>query len=288
MTDYKLSIALVTRNRPDLLNACLESLYQQPHIWYEIVISDDSSSEEFIFQNKSLSDKYGAKYLEGPKKGLYVNRNFVAKSCNGTHIRTMDDDHTFPKDHFKICLDKITEDPDSIWIIGEYNPTEVILSAPHPVPAEIHPRGFSITPKDPQNSRAISCGASIYPKNIIELNILNIEDFKFGSVYLEYGSRLKYLGFRIRHISETYVIHNFDYNTRSYNNEIELLNSNIYAIMTLSFIYEPSVKNKILTTSRLIYLLFKNYKTSKKLILENWNRVQHLKINLKGFKHLKG
>ena len=287
MVNYKLSIALVTRNRPDLLSACLESLHQQPHIWYEIVISDDSSSEEFIFQNKILADKFEAKYLEGPRKGLYVNRNFVAKNCKGTHIRTMDDDHTFPKDHLRICLDKITEDPDSVWIIGEYNPTEVILSTPHPVPAEIHPRGFSITPKDTQNSRAISCGASIYPKNIIELNILNSEDFKFGSVYLEYGSRLKYLGFRIRHISETYVIHNFDFNTRSYNNEIELLNSNIYAIMTLSFIYEPTMENKILTISRLVYLFFKSPKIAKKLIFENWNRVQHLKIKLKDFKHLR-
>ncbi|MVN22239.1 glycosyltransferase family 2 protein [Mucilaginibacter arboris] len=286
MDNYRLSIALVTRNRPDLLETCLKSLYQQPHIWSEIVISDDSSTEEFILQNRNLSNRYDAKYLEGPKKGLYANRNFVAKSCGGTHIRTMDDDHTFPQDHLKICLDKIAEDPDAIWVIGEYNTTETPLPPPHPVPSEIHPRGFSITPKDPQNSRAISCGASIYPQKVITSNILNNEDFKFGSVYLEYGSRLKYLGFRIRHISETYVIHNFNFNTRSYNNDTEILNSNIYAMLTLSFVYEPTVINKFYTISQLTYYLTKDYQVVKKLIGENWKRVQLLKIKLRDFKHL--
>lgn len=283
MTDCKLSIALVTRNRPDLLETCLESLFKQPHVWHEIVVSDDSSSEEFILQNKRLADKFKTKYLQGPGKGLYVNRNFVAKNCEGTHIRTMDDDHTFPEDHLKICINKITEDPNSVWIIGEYNPTEKILPPPHPVPTEIHPRGFSVTPKDTQNSRAISCGASIYPRKIIDLNILNNEYFKFGSTYLEYGSRLKYLGFRIRHISETYIIHNFNYNNRSFNNEIELLNSNIYAIMAYSFVYEPTFKNKFLTLTRLAYLLFKDYKFNKNLIMENYNRIKKLKINVKTF-----
>lgn len=281
MVEIKLSIALVTRNRPDLLATCLESLYQQTPVWYEVIISDDSSLEESIIQNKSIANKYGVIYLEGPKKGLYANRNFVAKSCKGTHIRTMDDDHTFPEDHFEICLDKIKEDPNAVWTIGEYFPAQTILLPPHPVPPEIHPRGYSVNPKDPQNSRAISCGASIYPQKIISLNILNIEDFKFGSNYLEYGSRLKYLGFRIRHLSETYIIHNFNVNTRSYNNQIEELNSNIYAIMTLSFVYEPTLKNKVLTLFRLGYLLINDFKTSKKLIIENIKRVKKNKKALK-------
>ncbi len=279
MSECKLSIALVTRNRPDLLETCLASLYIQPHLWNEIVISDDSSLEESVLANQKIVDKYNAKYIEGPKRGLYANRNFVAKNCTGTHVRTMDDDHTFPENHLSICLSKIKEDPDAIWVIGEYNQTEIILPPPHPVPSEIHPRGFSVTPKDTQNSRAISCGASIYPKKIIDLNILNNEDFKFGSAYLEYGARLKYLGYRIRHIRDTYVIHHFD--TRSFTNENELLNSNIFAIMSLSFIYEATIRNKFLTVSRLLYLLFNDYSTVKPLIIENVGRVKRLKKSLK-------
>lgn len=281
MDNYKLSIALITRNRPDLLETCMANLHLQPKLWFEIIVSDDSSTEDFIIQNKKVLEKYIVKYVEGPKKGLYANRNYAAKNCSGTHIRTMDDDHTFPANHIKICLDKIAEDPNAVWNIGEYNPTETILSVPHLAPPELHPRGFSVTPIDPQNSRVVSCGATIYPRQIIDLRILNNEEFKFGSSYLEYGARLKYLGYRLRHINETYIIHHFDFATRSYNNEIEILNSNIYAIMSLSYVYEKTIKNIFLTSSRLFYLLITDFKISKNLIFENFKRVKLLKKSLK-------
>ena len=281
MCEYRLSIALVTRNRPDLLHTCLQSVFKQPKIWYEVLISDDSSTDDFILKNKNIAEKFGAKYFSGPQKGLYSNRNFIAKKCCGTHIRTMDDDHTFPDDHFKICLEKIKEDPTSIWVIGEYNLTETPGEPPYPIPTEIHPRGFSVTPKDPQHCRSISCGASIYPRKIIDLGIYNNEDFKFGSNYLEYGARLKFLGFRIRHLAETYIWHNFILQNRSFSNAKEQLSSNIYAILALSFVYEKTLKNMSLTSGQLLYYLLKDYRSFKPIIKENLYRLIKLKDSIK-------
>src|SRR4051812_34264064 len=98
-SDILLSIALVTRNRPKSLERTLQSLRIQK-IWpHEVVISDDSDIEAAIKQNKRLALLYACKYIKGPGRGLYANRNFAAKHCSGTHIRTMDDDHEFPENH---------------------------------------------------------------------------------------------------------------------------------------------------------------------------------------------
>jgi len=59
---------------------------------------------------KEVTLEYGGRYIKGPSRGLYANRNSVARACSGTHIRTMDDDHEFTSDHFKIVSDGIEKD----------------------------------------------------------------------------------------------------------------------------------------------------------------------------------
>ncbi|WP_345948376.1 glycosyltransferase family 2 protein [Mucilaginibacter sp. PAMB04274] len=282
VVEYKLSIAIVTRNRPDLLEKCLASLYQQPHLWFEVLISDDSSESESIQKNREIAEAYHAQYLSGPQKGLYANRNFVAKHCKGTHIRTMDDDHTFPVGHFEACLQKIKEDPKAIWVIGEYSPPRVPPNAaPYRGPGELHPRGFSTQPKDSQNSHAISCGASIYPREVVDRNILNNEYFRFGYVYLEYGARLKYLGYRIRHLSDTFIHHNFIPVRRSFNNSVEILDSMVYALLSLSFVYQPTAGNKISTMAAITKALVTNKEYTVKHLLKNFERIKQLKQTVK-------
>jgi glycosyltransferase involved in cell wall biosynthesis len=62
-TKYTLSIAIVTRNRPESLQRALESLSNQNTQAFEIVISDDSNLEEMIAANKELASAYGAKHI---------------------------------------------------------------------------------------------------------------------------------------------------------------------------------------------------------------------------------
>ncbi|MHC5610270.1 MAG: glycosyltransferase family 2 protein [Nostoc sp.] len=245
MCKILLSIALVTRNRPESLDRCLKSLRSESIQPFEVIISDDSDPE-FASKTKAVAESWNCQYIIGPQLGLYANRNYAALACKGTHIRTMDDDHEFPNKHFEKCLLAVKSDPSSIWIIGEYLSTEKIGVEPHPCPGQFHPRGFSVYPKDTQNCWAISDGASIFPRNIFDCGIRYAEYFKFGYTYLEFGSRLYWLGYRIRHLQSTYVLHHLDINNRSFMLKDINLSSRIFTMLCYSFIYHKKWQNQLL------------------------------------------
>src|SRR6476469_9776639 len=121
MQETRLSIALVTRNRPSSLERTLTSLRNQDvHPW-ETIISDDSDPEH-VAHVRQLAGNYQCRYIPGPHRGLYANRNHAALACKGTHIRTVDDDHEFPPGHFAECFAAVARDPEAVWIIGEFLP----------------------------------------------------------------------------------------------------------------------------------------------------------------------
>ncbi len=75
------------------------------------------------------------------------------------------------------------------------------------------------------------------------------ESFPFGAAYLEWGSRLHWLGYEIRHPGETYVIHHFDPMARSIDSIRCTAGSRLFAGMCHSFIYQPSLRNRALTVT---------------------------------------
>lgn len=265
-SEILLSVALVTRNRPDSLERCLKSLRSQNVQPFEVVVSDDSDAG-YQEATKNVAKRWECRYIKGQCRGLYANRNHVALACQGTHIRTMDDDHEFPKKHVEDCIIAIKSDPESVWIIGEYLLEQHIGEPPHPCPGQLHPRGFSFLPKDTQNCWAIADGASIYPKRIFESGLRFVESWKFGYSYLEWGSRLYYLGYRIRHLESTYIIHHLDLKNRSFMDKQMQQSSRFFSIMCHTFIYQRSFKNKRL----LCYEIF------KQLITNPYSNVRALK-----------
>jgi len=254
--EIRLSVALVTRNRPDSLNRCLKSLRSQTVQPFEVVVSDDSDPE-LAPETEAIARRWDCQYIPGPRQGLYANRNHVALTCKGTHIRTMDDDHEFPEQHFDNCMSAIKSDPEAIWIIGEYLPNQMVGKEPHPCPGELHPRGFSVSPHNTQHCWAISDGASIYPKLIFERGIRYVEAFKFGYCYLEFGSRLHWLGYRIRHLESTYVVHYFEPHNRSFMVESIDLSSRFFTMLCHSFIYQNNTKNKLLSVLEIINVIIR-------------------------------
>lgn len=257
--EIKISIALVTRNRPESLKCTLNSIVQQNEQPYEIVLSDDSNEETCIIQNKLLAKQFGCKYFSGPQRGLYANRNFAAINCTGTHIRTMDDDHEFPENHFLECLKAVRSEPDVIWTIGEYTPSVMKHTLPSPVAGQLHPRGYSFTPKDMNEYYGISCGGSIYPRKVIEDKIFNCEYYMFGIIYLEYGARLKRYGFQIKSLRTTYLIHNDQQSTASLLTRQLINEARIFSMLCLSFFHFPTLLNKINT----LYEIIKEIITAK-------------------------
>lgn len=245
----ELSVALVTRNRPDSLERTLRSLRAQPVQPVEVVVSDDSTDAD-ADRVRQLCELYDCRYVDGPRRGLYANRNRAALACGGSHIRTMDDDHEFPPGHVAACCDAVRADPGAVWIIGECLPGEEDTPLPRRCPPQLHPRGYSMPPGSGP-MWAMADGAAILPRWIFDRGERYAEDFLFGASYLEWGSRLHWLGVRIRHLDTTFVIHHYRHEDRSFSDARIDLGSRVFAGACHSFLYQPSLRNRLLTMAEL-------------------------------------
>jgi glycosyltransferase involved in cell wall biosynthesis len=283
MSSFKpsISVALVTRNRPNSLCRVLASLRKQSFQHFEIIVSDDSTDINTQEQNNKMALDYGCMYLRGPSRGLYANRNFVALACTGTHIRTMDDDHEFPADHFKIVSEWVEKYPNDVLVIGEVPPNSSSVEKPYPIPGQLHPRGFSILPKDLDQYFGISCGGSIYPKKIFDLGYRCCEEFLFGYSYLEFGCLLKAKGQKIRPISDTFLIHHHEASELRLDDIV--LPSILFSIVCQSWYYQACNKNKNLSIFQMVVLLLKRRRrfihdlvVAKEAAARRWANVRSL------------
>ena len=239
-------MALVTRNRPDSLARTLQSLSAQGVQPFEVVVSDDSSAEYFE-ASRRVALKYRCRHITGPRRGLYANRNMATLACTGTHVRTMDDDHEFPAGHIAACLRAIHASPNTVWVIGECHPGQEATSRPWECPPQLHPRGFSVPPRQGTQIWAIADGATIYPRQIFDRGLRFFDKFPFGAAYLEWGSRLHWLGYDIQHLADTFVIHHFNPITRSFSDPRCDAATQLFAGLCHSFIYQTSVRHRLLT-----------------------------------------
>jgi len=250
MQETRLSVALVTRNRPASLKRTLKSLRDQSVQPWEVIVSDDSDSDQAT-EVKDIVAAYQCHYIPGAHSGLYANRNRVALACHGTHIRTMDDDHEFPAGHVAECLAAIDRDPAAVWIIGEYLPNDAGRKSAPECPGQLHPRGFSVRPPNPDDSWALADGATIYPREIFDRGLRFAEAFRFGAAYLEFGSRLHFLGYRIRQLPSTHIIHYYESGRRSLTDPEEELAAEFFAMLCHSFIYQRTPRNELLTIAQI-------------------------------------
>jgi glycosyltransferase involved in cell wall biosynthesis len=249
VAEPKISVAVATRNRPDSVDRLLSSLRAQEPQPYEVIVGDDST-DQFAPAVRRIVERHRYSYSRAPQRGLFANRNATAQLCTGTHIRTMDDDHEFPQGHWARCEEVVREDSESVWIIGETVPTEGLLDPDRP-PGELHPRGFALPPRDPDDTWAISDGASIYPASIFRSGIRFSEAFRFGLGFQEFGSRLHWLGYRIRYLRGTYVIHHME-PTHLGRDLAEDLAAKAFATISFSYRHQPTLWNKARTSAELV------------------------------------
>jgi glycosyltransferase involved in cell wall biosynthesis len=179
-------------------------LRQQDEQPFEIVISDDSDDPT---ANAPIAKEFGATHVVGPRRGLYANRNAVALVCRGTHIRTMDDDHTFPSGHLGACLEAVKRDPGAVWTCGEQS---FIDGEPHifaAQAAQLHRSGAACAVENADDNWAIADGSTIYPREVFDRGFRLVEEFGYGSSYLEFGALLYARGWRSRCVPGAFVEH---------------------------------------------------------------------------------
>ena len=241
MTDtvpIKLSLALVTRNRPESLNACLESLRQQSVQPFEIVVSDDSDAEHQLAVRQT-AERWSCRYVAGPRRGLYANRNSAALACAGTHIRTVDDDHRFPADHLSACFDAISSDPKSIWTVGERGYVDGKEYAVSERANQLHPSGLGCAVRDPDDNWAIADGSTIYPVSVFTSGYRMVEWYGYGSSYLEFGAYLYRCGFKSRCLSGTIIDHYAGRETLDRGNHIDDIESQLFSSFCYNLYFRP-------------------------------------------------
>ena len=232
------SIALVTRNRPDSLRRCLESLRAQELQPFEVIVSDDSD-EEFASGTRKVAEKFDCRWIAGPRRGLYVNRNFAALQCKGTHVRTMDDDHTFPAGHFAQCFAAVRSDPGVIWTTGEVSFVDGKYYGIAETAAQLHPSGLGGPVEDRNNNWAISDGSTIYPRSVFDRGLRMVEEFGFGSSYLEFGAYLYRNGFRSRCLPGVVVEHHAGMETIKREKSPEAVASWMFASLCFNLHFKP-------------------------------------------------
>lgn len=208
MSEPRLSIALVTRNRPERLAHCLGSLRAQADAPEEIIVSDDSSTADCSTRTRLVAERFVARYVAGPRRGLYANRNHAALHCAGTHILTCDDDHVHPPDYLRQAKALIARDPRRIWSFGERDPTDP--SGVLRLPGEYGARGNARPARDPERSAAIADGSTIYPREVFDSGARYCELYRFGDLYLLWGRELQRRGWQITVSTATYVIHHLE------------------------------------------------------------------------------
>lgn len=204
LPNIRISVALVTRNRPASLERCLQSWSLQTVAPFEIVVSDDSDGTHAP-KIVELARHYGCVYTQGPRRGLYANRNHASLSCRGTHILSADDDHTHPPGLIHTITQAIQNDSDAIWTVGERHPKRP--DVPHSSPCELRTDGTVGPPVQFDHSAAIACGSTAYPRGIFDHGFRYNEAYRFGGIWYLWGHQLRKAGFKIRWCPDTFVWH---------------------------------------------------------------------------------
>lgn len=240
-SEIRISVALVTRNRPESLERCLKSLRSQNVQPFEVVISDDSDPE-FAPETEAIAQHWDCRYITGPRRGLYANRNHVALACTGTHIRTMDDDHVLPEGHLEQCLEAVRSDPKSIWTTGEISFINGEYYRTAATARQLYPSGVGGAVTDINDNWAIADGSTIYPKQVYDQGHRMVEWFGFGSSYLEFGAYLYHHGFRSRCIPDACVKHYADPTILTRINTIDAIESQLYASLCFNLCFQLNYK----------------------------------------------
>lgn len=96
----KIGIGITTRNRPDILNICLDHFHSFNNYGnhYDIIVNDDNSDEESHFLNRDICEKYNVYYnYNCHREGIAASKNNCIKFLIESDYIFLFDDDCFPK-----------------------------------------------------------------------------------------------------------------------------------------------------------------------------------------------
>lgn len=126
-----LTVAICTKDRPDNVARCLESLLKLQRLdgspCFEILVVDNAPSDD---RTKDIIDKLPSVcYAREPKAGLDFARNRALQEATGEILAYLDDDVTVDRQWFNGLVEAWTENPDAGAFTGLVLPYELVTPA---------------------------------------------------------------------------------------------------------------------------------------------------------------
>ena len=121
----KISIIIPTYNRADYLKSAIESILLQSYTDFEIVISDNASTDHTEAVIKSFNDARIKYYRNSENLGVVTNHNIAIEKCLGEYIHVFSDDDLMSRD----CLEKKAFILDSFETVGLVHSNSVTIDS---------------------------------------------------------------------------------------------------------------------------------------------------------------
>ena len=116
MNSLSISICICTSGRPGELRRCLASVAGGSVRPLEVVVSDDSRCADVAGAVRAVCSEFDfARYVEGPRRGLCVNRNHVIRHASGTHVSLLDDDAVVGHNFLERATALVADRPGAIF-----------------------------------------------------------------------------------------------------------------------------------------------------------------------------
>ena len=117
------SVAVATRNRPDLLNRCLTSIYQLDYPDFEVIVVDSSSGDE---SKILIEENFGnVRYVRNLTGGICTARNRCLTAAGRRYLAFTDDDAVVDKHWLSEIVLALESNPNVACVTGFVMPMEL-------------------------------------------------------------------------------------------------------------------------------------------------------------------
>ncbi len=118
------SVLMTAYNREEYIYEAIESLLATEGVNFELIITDDGSTDDTVAIAKTFAEKDSRiqLYINDKNLGDYANRNKAASYAKGKYITFLDSDDYYHNGGLAYIVDRMEKNPDAQWAI--YDPED--------------------------------------------------------------------------------------------------------------------------------------------------------------------
>ncbi|MBU3718374.1 MAG: glycosyltransferase family 2 protein [Actinobacteria bacterium] len=162
-----LSVVIPTFNRADDLHRALSSLVAQTFQDFEVIVSDDGSTDHTTSIVDSFTDLLRVTYLKGPNSGLpSVARNRALSRCVGDYVAFLDSDDWWTPRKLEVCVKWARLGYDVIYHDLKIAPRSSLLDSRRVVSRQVKPSGGTSLVR---RGNVIPLSSAVVRRKVVEL-----------------------------------------------------------------------------------------------------------------------